>query len=255
MKSRMKSMMLASVALAGAFLASCTDDALLEVSENYVDRPFELTVSQSVPASRLELGQDGLTTQWEPGDKLVLVDSTRTLAPIFLNSKLNEKASKAKFAAESGVPAGTYYVIYNYNNHLAYRNLPFQNVDNINEHDDLVLWNKLKIEEGTDSASVSLNHLYAKIKVVLTNVPADFSGGEIGMYSPKQGFPMHKQFTNKGLVDAVYGIDPYSMMYSNTKVYYPSNRKYHNIRLGSYSPESTYDEQTGNYCNIRHARR
>lgn len=246
MKSRMKSMMLACVALTGAFYASCTDDALLEVSENYVDRPFELTVSQSVPASRLELGQDGLTTQWEPGDKLVLVDSTRNLAPIFLSCKLNEKASKAKFAAESGVPAGTYYVIYNYNEHLAYRNLPFQNVDNINEHDDLVLWNKLKIEEGTDSASVSLNHLYAKIKVVLTNVPTDFSGGQIGMYSPKQGFPMHKQFTNKGLVDAEYGIDPYSMNYSSTSVYFPSNRKYHNIRLGNYSPESTYDEQTGN---------
>ena len=243
----MKSMMLACVALTGAFYASCTDDALLEVSENYVDRPFELTVSQSVPASRLELGQDGLTTQWEPGDKLVLVDSTRNLAPIFLSCKLNEKASKAKFAAESGVPAGTYYVIYNYNEHLAYRNLPFQSVDNINEHDDLVLWNKLKIEEGTDSASVSLNHLYAKIKVVLTNVPTDFSGGQIGMYSPKQGFPMHKQFTNKGLVDVEYGIAPYSMMYSNNKVYYATNRKYHNIRLGHYSGEYKNDEQTGDY--------
>lgn len=239
MKSRIQSIMLACMALAGAFLASCTDDALVEASESYAGSPFELTVTQPAPASRLELGQDGLTTVWEPGDQLALVDVNRTLAPIFLNCTLEEPAKTATFVAESGVPAGTYYVIYNYNNQLAYRNEPFQSVDDINQHDNLVLWNTLTIEEGVEAASVSLQHLYAKIKVVLKNVPTDFSGGYVGMYSPKQGFPMYKLFSKNGLVDAEYGLDPYSMSYSSTKTYLPSNRKYHNVRLGRYQPYET----------------
>ena len=115
MKIKFLSIMLACVALMGVFTTSCTDDALMEASSNYGDQPFELTVSQSGPDSRLELGSDGLTTMWEPGDKLVLVDKTRSLAPIYLTCKLEEKASSATFVSESGVPAGNYYVIYNYN--------------------------------------------------------------------------------------------------------------------------------------------
>ena len=166
MKSRIQSIMLACVALASAFFVSCSDDALVEeASRNYGDQPFELKVTQSGPNSRLELGQDGLTTQWEPGDKLVLIDKTRKLAPIFLNCTLEEKASTATFMSESGVPAGDYWVIYNYNENLAYGHKGFQSVEDINSHDDLVLWADLNIAEGSSSASVELKHLYAKIRV------------------------------------------------------------------------------------------
>lgn len=230
--------MLACVALMGVFAASCTDDALMEASSNYGDQPFELTVSQSGPDSRLELGSDGLTTMWEPGDKLVLVDKTRSLAPIYLTCKLEEKASTATFVSESGVPAGNYYVIYNYNENLAYGHKGFQSVDDINSHDDLVLWADLNIAEGVSQASVELQHLYAKVRVVLENVPDNFfSSLRIGMYSSKKGFPVFKQFTNTGLVDAEYGINPNSMYYNGNYTYFPSNRKFHNIPFGYYNGE------------------
>lgn len=244
MKSRIQSMMKTYVALLCVAFASCTDDALVETSQKYAGK-FELTVTQDNPDSRLALNQDGLTTQWEPGDKLVLVDKTRTLAPIFLNCTLDEPASSATFMAESGVPAGDYYVIYNYNENLVYGHKMFQSVDDINSHDDLVLWNELKILEGEDHASISLQHLYAKIRVELKNVSgASGTGYHIGMYSSKRGFPVYKQFTGNGLVDAEYGVNTNSMTGVYNSTYIPSNRKYHNIPFGYYSPEWIGDAES-----------
>lgn len=249
MKLRIQSIKMACFALFCALFASCDDDALVEASQKYMGK-FELTVTQANPESRLELGQDGLTTQWEPGDKLVLVDKTRTLAPIFLNCTLKEKSNTATFIAENGVPAGDYYVIYNYNENLAYGHKGFQSVDNINMNDDLVLWNELKIQEGDDNASISLQHLYAKVRVELKNMPnSEMNDGmgkgfTIGVYSSKKGFPAYKQFTSIGLVDAEYGYNPNSMSYMNNYTYFPSNRKYHNIRFGSYDPTYIWDEST-----------
>lgn len=243
MKSRIQSIMLACVALTGAFMASCTDDALMEASEKYAGRPFELTVSQSAPDSRLALGQNGLFTEWEPGDKLVLVDKAGGKAPIYLTCTLSENASKAKFASESGVPSGDYYVIYNYNEDLAYTHKQFQSIEQINADDDLVLWAELNVPENTYSANVTLQHLYAKFTVELTGVPDGLYNFHIGMYSSKKGFPVYQKFTSTGLVNAEYGIDPNSM-YSSNYTYFASNRKYHNIGLGQYMAEYNWDEQT-----------
>ena len=244
MKSKIQSIMLACVALTGAFFASCSDDALMEeASCNYGDQPFELKVTQAGPNSRLELGPDGLTTMWEPGDKLVLIDKERKLAPIYLNCTLEEKASSATFASESGVLAGEYYVIYNYNENLAYGHKGFQSLDNLNANDDLVLWNELNIAEGSSSASVELKHLYAKVRVVLENAENLYQGVTIGMYSSKKGFPMYMQFAKDSLVNAEYGINPNSMNYTGNYTYFPSERKYHNIRFGYYSGEWSGDAE------------
>lgn len=247
MKLRIQSIKMACLALFCTAFVSCNDDALLEApieaSQNYACK-FELTVDQS-PKTRLELGEDGLTTQWEPGDKLVLVDKSRSLAPIFLNCTLTERSNTATFVAENGVPAGDYYVIYNYNENLAYGHKGFQSVNDINMNDDLVLWNELTIREGDDNASISLQHLYTKIRVVLENVYDPYGKGfEIGVYSSKKGFPAYKQFTSNGLVDAEYGYNPNSMNYTYDNTYFPSNRKYHNIRFGYYSPTYIWDEST-----------
>ena len=246
MKSRIQSMMWTCMALICAFFTSCTDDALMEASDNYVGRPFELTVSQSAPDSRLALDQQGLKTEWEPGDQLVLVNKNGKNAPIYLTCTLTENAPKAKFVSQSGVPAGDYFVIYNYNTDLAYSNQMFQTVDQINEHDNLVLWNTLSVADDDSEAQISLNHLYAKINVELKNVPDEGFGGQIGMYSPKKGFPMHLQFTNGELVDAEYSVNFNSMGGSQSydKTYFPSNRRFHNIRFGNYSPTSSWDEST-----------
>lgn len=245
MKSRIQSTVMAFMALLCAGLISCTDDALMEASNKHVGKPFELTVTQANSSSRVELGSDGLTTQWEPGDKLVLIDKTRTLAPIFLNCTLEEPASTASFVAETGVPAGDYYVIYNYSENLAYGHKGFQSVDEINTHDDLVFWNELNIQEGEDQATISLNHLYAKVKVVLKNAPA-LNGAEmsfqIGMYSSKKGFPVFQQFTSNGLVDAEYGMNPNSINYNMNYTYFPSDRRFHNIRFGNYTATVSYVE-------------
>lgn len=238
MKSRMKSMMLACVALTSVFFANCTDDALMEASENYAGRPFELTVQQPSNGSRLALGgENQLQTEWESGDQLVLVNKAGGKAPIYLTCTLaeGETASSAKFASESGVPSGDYYVIYNYNEKMAYSYKQFQTIEQINEKDELVLWADLNIPENTYSANVDLQHLYAMIRVELINMPESkpWDGYKIGVYSSKKGFPMYRLFTNTGIVDAEYGPDPNSMnSYNDT--YFASNRKYHNICFGQY---------------------
>ena len=238
MKSRMKSMMLACVALTSVFFANCTDDALMEASENYARRPFELTVQQPSNGSRLALGgENQLQTEWESGDQLVLVNKAGGKAPIYLTCTLaeGETSSSAKFASESGVPSGNYYVIYNYNEKMAYSYKQFQTIEQINEKDELVLWADLNIPENTYSANVDLQHLYAMIRVELINMPESkpWDGYKIGVYSSKKGFPMHRLFTNTGIVDAEYGPDPNSM-YSGNWTYFNSNRKYHNICFGQY---------------------
>lgn len=247
MKTRIQSILLACLALMGLIVTSCTDTALVEMSDNRgTDRPFTLTVHPSASDSRLALGADGLKTEWEPGDKLVLVDKNRTLAPIYLSCTLTENAESATFVSESGVPAGDYYVIYNYNDNLAYGHKPFQSIQDINDHDDLVLYNELSITEGASTASLSLKHLYAKVKVTLKNVPSDVSEFQVGMYSSKKGFPVYLNFTSAGLVNAEYGVNPNSLNYTSGYTYFPSNRRYHNVRLGNYS-SSAYDSSTGEY--------
>lgn len=239
MKLRIQSIKIACLALICASYASCNDDALMEASQKYAGK-FELTVNQENPESRLELGQDGLTTQWEPGDQLVLVDKTRTLAPIFLNCTLTENSNTATFVAESGVPAGDYFVIYNHNDNLVYTHKPFQTVDDINVNNDLVLWNDLTILEGEDNATIELKHLYAKVNVELKNIPSSFySDLYMGMYSSRKGFPINKQFTSAGLVDVVYGYNPNTLSWGNSYMYHQSNERYHNIPFGVYQGEWT----------------
>lgn len=239
MKSRIQSLMLACVALTGAFFASCTDDALMEASENHADHPFELTVQQPSNGSRLALDNDGLTTNWEPGDQLVLVNKAGGKAPIYLTCTLAQNASSAKFVSESGVHSGEYYVIYNYNEDMTYGHKCFMTIEDINEYDELVLWGELNIPANTYSANVNLEHLYAKIKFELRNIPNGETDFEIGVCSSK-GFPKHLLFTNAGLVNAEWGVDFNSLCESGDLYEYkfiPSNSKYHNIKFGQYSAE------------------
>lgn len=243
MKSITRYSLLFCLAWACMFFASCADD-IIQNDTTLTGKPFELKVSQStVPATRLELGQDGLTTRWQPNDKLVLVDKARTKAPIYLTCTLEASAASATFASESGVPAGDYWVIYNYNENLAYGHQGFSSVDEINRNNKLVLYGELNITEGTSSASVEMRHLYAQVRVQLKNIPGNPNGNSnyiIGMYSSKKGLPIFKQFTAKGLVNAEYGVDP-SSMNSYTNTYFPSDKKWHNIRFGAYNVEYSWD--------------
>jgi hypothetical protein len=198
---------------------------------------FELTVSsQSEAQSRMVLGNDGVTTAWKPGDQLVLVDKSGAKSPIYLDCTLEEgTASKATFVSESGVPAGAYWVIYNYNENLVYGNKTFESISDVNANDDLVLYAELNVVEGTSSASIEMKHLYALIRVVLKNLPNPNSYHDcyVGMYSTQKGLSKYKQFTSSGLVNADYGYT-YSMSYGYTENYHPSDEKIHNMFLGYY---------------------
>lgn len=215
-------------------LASCTDEALVEVAtEQGTGEPFMLTAS-SGDDSRLALGQDGLSVKWEPGDQLVLVDKSKKLAPIYLNCTLNAPASSANFVAETGVPAGDYWVIYNYNENLVYGHNQFMSIDNINDSDKLAMWGEIKVSAGDSSASIQMKHIYAKVKVTLKNAPsANYGDFQVGMYASKGGFPMYKQFTANGFENAEYGYNP-NPNYQNQTTYFASKQKLHNVRLGQY---------------------
>lgn len=246
MKSIIRYSLLLCLALVCGFLASCADDLLVTPTTDTVGQPLELTVSQTtIPATRLELGQDGLTTVWQPRDQLVLVKKDRSSAPIYLNCTLTEPASSATFASESGVPAGDYWVIYNYNENLAYGHHSFSSVDEINEQNKLVLYGELNLTAGTSTASVEMHHLYAQVMVELKNVPdnVDMSGYTIGMYSSKKGMPIYKQFAANGLVNAEYGVNPNDLNnYNNNSTYFPSDKRWHNIRFGQYNVKGTWIE-------------
>lgn len=245
MKSITRYSLLLCLACVCGLLASCADDLLVTPTTAPVGQPLELTVSQAtIPATRLELGQDWLTTVWQPRDQLVLVKKDRSSAPIYLNCTLTEPASSATFASESGVPAGDYWVIYNYNENLAYGHHGFSSVDEINEQNKLVLYGELNLTAGTSTASVEMHHLYAQVMVELKNVPDNFgymSGCTVGMYSSKKGMPIYKQFTANGLVNAEYG-NPNDLNYDNNSTYFPSDKRWHNIRLGQYHVNGTWVE-------------
>ncbi len=257
MKTTFQSTLQACLALIVALCASCTDDTFLQDDVNATGKRFELTVTQAAPQTRLELGQDGLTLKWEPGDQLVLIDKGRTKAPIYLTCDLTEAATSATFSAQTGVPAGDYWVIYNYNDNLVYTHRSFSSVEDINTKNKLVLWGELNIVGEASEAEVAMHHLYSKIHIKLKNAPTGDMMGEtssytIGMYSTKKGFAVSKQFTSNGLEAVEYGYNPNTMNnYSYNCSYFASNKRWHNIRFGSYNLEydyqETYDETTGQY--------
>lgn len=247
MKLRIQSIKMACLALFCALFASCNDDALVEASQKYAGK-FELTVTQANPESRLELGQNGLTTEWEPGDKLVLVKKGGGVAPIYLACDLSQNASSATFISESAVPQGEYYVIYNYNENLAYTHNTFKSVTDINNNDMLMLWGELTVGANTSSAAVTLQHLYTKIKVELLNVPSDISSNlKIGMYSSKKGFAFYKQITSNGLEDVEYGYNPnLTNWMGSSSSYFKSNIRKHNVCLGELNGQWINDPMTMN---------
>lgn len=238
MKRMIQKTWMACITLMCVCFASCNDDAIVETSQpNETGQPFRLTASQETP-SRLELGQDGMTMTWEPGDQLVLVEKSRRIVPIYMNAELTAPSTSATFVSETGVPAGEYWVIYNYNDDLVYTHHGFSSIDNINSEDKLVLWGELTVVQGNTSATIVLQHLYAKVRVELQNLPSDGDDAyQIGMYASKKGFPIYNQFTQSGIVNV-------DNIYDNNRnlVYKASNRKYHNIRFGAYRIPGEYNE-------------
>lgn len=208
------------------FLFGCNDDMMQESPQS--GKRFELTVGQSAN-TRLELGEDGLTTMWEPGDQLVLVDKSGSIAPIYLTSTLSEPANSATFVSGVGVPAGNYWVLYNYNENMAYGHQTFASIETINEEDRLALWGELNVTENTTSASVEMKHIYCKVRVELQNIPAEYqTSGKftIGMYAPNDGFNIYSQLTSTGFVNTEREYDSYNFL--------TSGQKWHNIRIGNY---------------------
>ena len=239
MKKVIQSTVMACFALVSMCMASCNDDAIVEMSQSK-DTPqsFRLTATQETP-SRLALGQDGLSVTWEPGDQLVLVKKDRSIVPIYMNAELDAPAASATFVSETGVPAGEYWVFYNYNADLAYTHQGFMSLDDINESDKLVLWGDLTVVNGASSATIALQHLYAKVRIELQNIPFLYNNGgeghKIGMYASKSGFPIYKQFTQTGMIDVDYDHD------SSYWGFKASRRRYHNITLGYYNLNMSVD--------------
>lgn len=225
--------------ICGVCFIGCSDDAIVETSsveETY--QPFRLTASQETP-SRLAIGEDGLSVTWEPGDQLVLVKKDRSIVPIYMNTELDEPSTSATFVSETGVPAGDYWVIYNYNDNLAYSHHGFSSIDEINSSDKLVLWGELTINEGDTDATIALQHLYAKVRVELQNLPSSQASYQIGMYASKTGFPVYQQLTQNGIINVDYCYDYNTYNYA----YKATNRRYHNMRLGYYYIGSYWSEE------------
>ncbi len=231
------------LALIAFALTGCVKENI-EAGDSGEGNRIELTVTQSNGTdTRLALGQNGLTTEWEPGDKLVLVNKSRTKAPILLTCTLSSNSSSATFVSESGVPADDYWVIYNYNENLAYTHQRLASIDDINSNDKLVLYGEVTITASTYSAAVTMKHLYAKINIKMKNIPGlggyTYQYYTVGMYSSKKGMPLYSMFTPNGLVNAEYGRDPSSLNGYNL-TYFKSDRTVHNLPFGSYNIRTSW---------------
>ena len=245
MKKVIQSTMMACLALICMCLASCNDEAIVDMSQSdEIGQPFRLTATQETP-SRLALGQDGMTVKWDPGDQLVLVKKDRSIVPIYMNVELEEPSVSATFVSETGVPAGDYYVFYNYNDDWAYGHHGFSTIDDINNRDKLVLWGELTVTSGMSSADLQLKHLYAKVRVELENAPSQCHY-KIGMYTSKSGFPIYQQFTQNGIVAVDYGRDWENSTWEERDYYFLTDRRFHNIRLGNYNISSWPTGEGGN---------
>jgi len=236
MKRIIQSTMMACFAWICIGLASCSDDAIVEVSQsNETGQPFRLTVGQEAP-SRLALGEDGLSVMWESGDKLYLVKKDRSIPPIELVTDLIQPAPNADFKSKGAVPAGEYHVVYNYNSDLVYGHHPFMSIDEINNQDNLALWGSLTIQEGDESANISLKHIYSKIRVELQG-ETGIRNYRIGMYASGQnGFPVNQKLTDEGFKN-VYP--------ANNKYIENENVNYHNILLGLHNIYNYTNPETG----------
>lgn len=223
---------LVSMACLCMCFASCNDEALVETSQpEATGQSFRLIAKQQSP-SRLALGEDGMTLYWEAGDKLHLVDKNNRSKHYELLADLDdgERATEASFSSQERVPAGNYFVVNNYNQDLVYDHVPLKTVEEINTDKDLTVWGELKIEASDTSAEVALQHIYAKLRVVLKNTPAPVGPNgpiydmlNIGIYAAgKTGFPYLNQITQNGLMDVNEDFTEYD--------------KYHNLRLNPNDP-------------------
>ena len=203
MKAIITSTLTAAGLLLCMLLTGCTDEILVqEETIEETGQPFTLTASQAAPATRLALGEDGLSTYWEKGDQLALVEKSCNKAPIYLTCTLEEEtATRATFTTRAGVPAGDYYVLYNYNKNLTYGHQRLSTIDEINSNDKLALWGELTVKKGDSSAIISLQHIYAKLRVFLKNLPEGENCYRIGMYAAGKGFPIYRKLTSNGLED------------------------------------------------------
>lgn len=233
--------------------AGCSDN-LLEVPESAETsaQRLVLTASTSSPSTRMELGQDGITTQWEPGDQLVLYKKSGGVAPIYLNTNIQTASSSATFESDGGVPAGDYWVFYNYNDNRVFHTHDLASVDNINNEKRLSMYGEITVTQGMAQASVTMNHMYAQVTIQLKNIPSSSGAGpgmaptyQIGMYSPSKGFSMNQLFTSTGMVNAEQRFDPNSLNMSYA--WFASSVRNHNFRLGYYpiQTNTTYDVNTG----------
>lgn len=229
--------------------AGCSDN-LLEVPESIETsaQRLVLTANTSSPTTRMELGQDGLTTQWEPGDQLVLYKKDGGTAPIYLNTNIQTASSSATFESDGGVPAGDYWVFYNYNDNRVFYTYDLASVDQINNDKRLSMYGEITVTQGMAQTSVTMNHMYAQVTIELNNLPAlnSYKDYTVGMYSPKRGFSTHQMFTSTGMENAENGYDPNSLNpWQST--WFVSNVRHHNFRLGRYQITGQWDPVNGSF--------
>jgi hypothetical protein len=206
MKTFKKSIYGLTICLLSLTTSSCTDDLKIsEESESDEVQYFELTVTQETPPStRLTMDADALTTTWDEGDQLVLVDKSGEQDDITLDCTItNEAKTKAKFYASRGVPAGDYWVVYNYPQDKIFYNWAAATIDNFNTKKSLSLLGELTVNSDEKKASINLQHLYAMLHFEFKNVPAEFKTTTIGMYYHEKPF-----FLNKSLGSQMKGLVP-----------------------------------------------
>lgn len=220
--------------------AGCSDN-LIEAPESVETsaQRLVLTASTSSPDTRMSLGQNGITTMWEPGDQLVLYKKSGGTAPIYMNTNIQTASSRAAFESDGGVPAGEYWVFYNYNDERVFHTYELASVDEINNQKRLSMYGEINVTQGMANASVTMKHMYAQVTIQLKNPPQLSRSYQVGMYSPSKGFSSFQMFTASGMMNAAQGGT-----FMGAYGWQPSDKYYHNKRLGEFQVD--YDYMNGN---------
>ncbi|MGN0309506.1 MAG: hypothetical protein ACI4C3_02800, partial [Bacteroides sp.] len=216
------------------FSAGCSDN-LIEAPESVETsaQRLVLTASTSSPDTRMSLDQNGITTMWEPGDQLVLYKKSGGAAPIYMNTNIQTASSRATFESDGGVPAGEYWVFYNYNDERVFHTYDLASVDDINSQKRLSMYGEINVTQGVSNTSVVMKHMYAQVTIQLKNIPLNYGTAyQVGMYSPSKGFSSYQMFTASGMVNAEHRFDPNSL--NMGYAWFASSVRSHNFRLGYY---------------------
>lgn len=187
------------------FLLGCNKENAKEMEENLVKESevFTLTATYGTADTKVAFDEDGLGLSWAPGDCLYLVDLAGKNRRVVLKTDITSPAKRATFTSTTSVLSGDYIVMYG--SSVISSLYPYNTLTTdagISSH--ILLYGYLSVSDGQTSASIILNHCFAKLKFSFKNYPTGLTQTSFGMAVSKDGIPFLGNLSSDGYNTSSY---------------------------------------------------